>query len=508
MKLNRVNLTVEQAQAYYRQLECEICQEDCRYWIEHYANIEDRDSPNLAAPFALWPRQADALRDFTTHRLNIALKARQLGLSWLALAYATWMIWRRPGVSVIVMSRGETESKEMARRVSFILRHLPGWMVSQFAIGDAPAWESTTSTVTIRHAGGEPSVLQSMPAAQNSGRSFTANLIILDEWAFQTWATEIWASIFPSINRQTGGQVIGISTIERGTLFEDIWIHAGDNGFNKIFLPWHTDPRRDEAWYERTKRAMGDAVLSEYPETPEEALSTPGGSFFPELREVTHIVPLRQIPEWWTRVIAMDYGMDMLAAYWIAISDAGKALVYRELYQEDLVISQAAEAIKRMTGNEKISTTYGPPDMWNIRQDTGRSAAEIFAAHGLPLYRATNDRENGWLATHEWLLPREVKNEQTGGIVLEAELTIQAGSAPHLWRTMTGIQKNKNNPKDAATQPHELTHAPDAIRYFCASRTRPSTEPKPQDDDRKSAYETARKALTGGAKAGKGLTRW
>ena len=476
-------LTVEQAQVYYRQLEREICTENCQYWIEHYAYIEDRDSPTLAAPFALWPRQADALHDFMTHRLNIALKARQLGLSWLALSYATWMIWRRPGVSVIVMSRGETESKEMARRVSFILRHLPAWMSTQTASGNVPVWESTTSTVTIHHADGEPSTIQSMPAAQNSGRSFTANLIILDEWAFQTWATEIWSSIFPSINRSTGGQVIGISTIERGTLFEDIWIHAQENGFNQIFLPWHTDPRRDADWYERTRRAMGDAVLSEYPETPEQALSTPGGSFFPEMKASVHIQPVQEIPAWHQRVIAMDYGMDMLAAYWIAINDRGRAVVYRELYQEDLVISQAAEAIKRLTGAEKISITYGPPDMWNVRQDTGRSAAEIFAHHGVPIYRATNDRENGWLATHEWLLPREAKNEQTGTVVLESDLTIQTGSTPHLWRCMMAIQKDKHNPKDAAKQPHELTHAPDAIRYFCASRTRPSKEPINKRDD-------------------------
>ena len=201
------------------------------------------------------------------------------------------------------------------------------------------------------------------------------------------------------------------------------------------------------------------------------------------MKASVHIQPVQEIPAWHQRVIAMDYGMDMLAAYWIAINDRGRAVVYRELYQEDLVISQAAEAIKRLTGAEKISITYGPPDMWNVRQDTGRSAAEIFAHHGVPIYRATNDRENGWLATHEWLLPREAKNEQTGTVVLESDLTIQTGSTPHLWRCMMAIQKDKHNPKDAAKQPHELTHAPDAIRYFCASRTRPSKEPINKRDD-------------------------
>jgi len=476
------SLTKDQAVTMLHDLQIAQSKADPRYWIEQFAYIEDRDSPTLAERFTLWPGQIIALLAFVAHRLNIALKARQLGLSWLALAYAAWMMWSRPGVSVIVMSRGEDESKEMTRRVDFILRHLPAWMIGTTP-GNGMWWESTTSTVTIYHPAAEPSVLQSMPAGKNSGRSFTANLIILDEWAFQIWAREIWASIFPSINRPSGGQVIGISTIERGTLFEDIWTNAADNGFNTIFLPWNTDPRRDAAWYERTKRAMGDAVLAEYPATAEEAFATPGGSFFPELRETVHTVEPYALPEWHKKVIAFDYGMDMLACYWIDIDGQNRSVVYRELYRADLTISEAAEAIKKETGNERIETIYAPGDLWARRQDTGKSAADIFAMCGLPLYKAINDREDGWLAVHEALLPRETRDEQTGATILKPNLTIMRGRCPNLWRSMVAIQKDKHNPRDAAKQPHEVTHAPDGIRYYCASWTMPSVEPDRRRDD-------------------------
>ena len=70
---------------------------------------------------------------------------------------------------------------------------------------------------------------------------FTANLIILDEWAFQQYAEEIWTSGFPTVNRPGGGQVIGLSTMRLGTLFARLW-QEGD-AFHRIFLPWDTETR-------------------------------------------------------------------------------------------------------------------------------------------------------------------------------------------------------------------------------------------------------------------------
>ena len=42
----------------------------------------------------------------------------------------------------------------------------------------------------------------------------------------------------------------------------------------------------------------------------------------------------------------------------------------------------------------------------------------------------------------------------------------------NLIRTLPVIQRDEKNPNDCAKQPHELTHAPDAIRGFCIERTK------------------------------------
>ena len=41
--------------------------------------------------------------------------------------------------------------------------------------------------------------------------------------------------------------------------------------------------------------------------------------------------------------------------------------------------------------------------LWNRRQDTGKSAAEIFAECGVPLTKADNRRVQGWYDMAEWL---------------------------------------------------------------------------------------------------------
>ena len=158
---------------------------------------------------------------------------------------------------------------------------------------------------------GPESTLKAFLSSPGAARGFTADLVILDEWAFQQFAEEIWASIFPVVNRPNGGMVIGLSTIKLGTLFEEIFTNP-DNGFNKLFLPWYADPTRDKAWYNRTLGALGeDKTLQEYPASVEEALSVPGGVMFPEVKKETHETA-DDVPQRARRYVAIDYGLSLI----------------------------------------------------------------------------------------------------------------------------------------------------------------------------------------------------
>jgi len=451
--------------------------EDAAHFVETFCRIEDRDAPGVIVPFRLWPAQKEALSAFCENRLTAVLKARQLGLTWLALCYAAWRMYYVDGYSVIALSRTEGEARELARRMGVIFANMEELVTESPPSGTPPAGrrkkQLKATALEVSLSGSPCSTFRAMASAPSAGRSFTANLIILDEWAFQQYAREIWAAAFPVVNRPTGGQVIGLSTMARGTLFEEIY--TGDYGFHKVFLPWHADPRRDGAWYQNTKKALGEAVRQEYPATEEEALSAPGGAFFAELDASVHLTDMPDLS--CCRIyVSIDYGLDALAALWYAVDAEGGAVVYRELYRSNLIVSEAAEAILRASGEEKISAVFAPPDLFSRNRDTGRSTADIFAQKGLPLTRTSNARVSGWLDVKEWLRVFWRRDPNTGEIKPFARLRFVKGATKELWRTMTAIRRSDQNPNDAADTPHELTHLPDSLRAFCAGRPLPARQ--------------------------------
>lgn len=198
----------------------------------------------------------------------------------------------------------------------------------------------------------------------------------------------------------------------------------------------------------------------------------PGGTFFEEFRTDIHVMTPKVIEDHWQRFRVLDYGLDMLACYWAAVDTYGNVFIYKELYESNLIISDACRKVKDLT-IEKIRLTYAPPDLWNRRQETGKSASDIFQENGITLIKANADRVDGWLNLKEWLKPIESKDEHTGDPIITARLKIFKNCV-NLIRTLPQLQHDERDPNDCATEPHEITHAPDALRYFCAMRTLPT----------------------------------
>lgn len=465
-----------------REAEIKFCAEDVVYFVLNYGHIEDRDSEEVIQPFRLWKEQIEALKALEKHKHSIILKARQLGISWLVLHYAAWMILCHTGRTVIGMSRSEVEAMELVRRMAVILRNMPELIAEKNDIpnGWSGAWfENTALSLTIHFPDKSLSVFRCFASNENSARSFTADLLIFDEWAFQQFDRQIWASAYPVINRPLSGQVIGVSTIKRGSLFEELF--TGENDFYKIFIPWYADPKRDEKWYAETKKVLGDAIQAEYPATIEEALTVPGGAFFPEVKDSSILTEKPLEGNIYTYFV-MDYGLDRLAAYWINRDSLGNAQIIREYCESNLIIGAAADVILNITRgmieNGTISQVVqwlAPPDLWNRSQETGKSRAILFQEAGLTLTKVNNDVAAGCSALKEYLAHDEGELSR---------LTILNNCAPELLRCLKKIQHDEKKPNIYANNPHDLTHSVDAARYFAIywtlSADRPEKEKKKQ----------------------------
>lgn len=184
------------------------------------------------------------------------------------------------------------------------------------------------------------------------------------------------------------------------------------------------------------------------------------GQFFTEFKRDIHVCKPFEIPKTWRIFRTRDYGLDMCACYWIALDWNMNAYVYKELYESNLIVSEAARKINEMT-TEDIYCDYAPPDLWNRNRDTGKSTSDIFAESGQYLTKADNNRVTGWLAVHEWL---KVIEDEQGQKTCKLHIF---SNCVNLIRTLPAVQHDEKNPNDVANEPHELTHAPDALRYFC-----------------------------------------
>ncbi|MBQ2998794.1 MAG: phage terminase large subunit [Oscillospiraceae bacterium] len=200
------------------------------------------------------------------------------------------------------------------------------------------------------------------------------------------------------------------------------------------------------------------------------------GQYFSEWKRETHVMRPFDIPKRWRRYFAMDYGLDMLAGYWIAVDDFENAYVYREIYKSGLIISEAAKQIIEAQGDDVPDIYIAPPDMWNRRQDTGKSVAELFYEQGILLFKASNDRVQGWYCLKEWLHPRK---DEFGEI--KPKLRIFE-NCTEVIRTLPALVFDRKNPNDVGDSVHEYTHAADALRYWAAARPM-STEQKDFEEE-------------------------
>lgn len=227
--------------------------------------IEEPQGQDTALiPFALWPAQVNALEIIGQAQRLIILKARQLGITWLILAWAYWLCIFHPGRTVLFFSKGQLEADELIRR---------GAGMHARYLGQKPAITKENTSELVWANG---SRWRSLPATASAGRSFTASVVVLDEYAFMVYAQQVYSAVKPTIDN--GGKMIILSSANgEDNAFATQWTAAekGESTFTPLFLPWTARPDRTPEWYAAVASdAFSMAEMRrEYPATPDEAFS-------------------------------------------------------------------------------------------------------------------------------------------------------------------------------------------------------------------------------------------
>ena len=410
--------------------------------------------------------------------------ARGGGKSWVVRQKALYMALRYPGIRLLIVRRTLPELEENhIRQIRELLRPFlkpfakDGWV--RWAEQKKQFTFDNGSVMSFGYCEAERDVLRYQ--GQEYDCIFLDEATQLTEFQFQTFKGCLrGVNDFPKhlyVTCNPGG--VGHEWVKR--LFIDRDYRAGEQAEEHCFIQASVYDNR------ALMEADPDYVknLESLPYELREAWlhgkwELAAGRFFREWSREIHVVEPFAVPAHWRRYVALDYGMDMLAALLIAVDEESNAWVLREVYdgyelgegRAGLTISEAAERLLALTEGTEIYQWLAPPDLWGRRQESGRSVADLFAERGIWLTRTSSDRVAGWAAVRELL---RIRRDEFGRD--RAALRVFPFCV-NLIRTLPLLQYDERKFNDCRTEPHEITHAPDALRYFAVSWIEAAAAPK------------------------------
>lgn len=256
------------------------------YWqaliVDWWMGVLPEDRwPELALTLGWWEDFDPASRKF------LILKARQLGITWLAVAVGLWYCLFRPGSNVVCYSHGQEEAKLLVQRAWLMYQSIPEEYRGHVDVVTPLKAELPSEKIVLKHHDGRFSVLKALPDTQKAGHGETITLGIMDELARMQYARGIYTAINPAVSR--GGRLIMISTANgvsnretgEGNFFHHLWETRKQKKLSAVFLPWSLHPERDDKWYADEAMALPHMERNQqYPLNPDNAFILSGDLYF------------------------------------------------------------------------------------------------------------------------------------------------------------------------------------------------------------------------------------
>jgi len=228
------------------------CGKNPQYFFNKYVKIQHPTRGLI--PFNTYDFQNDCVQDFLDNRFNVVVKARQLGMSTLTAAYATWLVLYQRDKNVLIIATKLAVAQNFIKKVKVLIKNLPKWLVLPNVVAN------NKQMIEFDHG----STIKAIPTSDDAGRSEALSLLIVDEAAFVRNFDELWMGLYPTLS--TGGRAVILSTPNGvGGQYHKLYTDAeqGQNEFNAINLPWSVHPERDESWFEKETKNMSPRQIAQ-----------------------------------------------------------------------------------------------------------------------------------------------------------------------------------------------------------------------------------------------------
>jgi hypothetical protein len=247
------------------------CGQDPIYFMKRYVYISHPDRGLIK--FDTFPFQDECVKDFESHRFNIVLKSRQLGLSTVAAAYCLWFALFQRQKNVLVIATRLDVAKNFLRKVRQMFDGLPKWLIMPTLKEDSVRYLNFTNGSRIT----------AIPTGDDAGRSEAVSLLIVDEAAHIDKFDYHWTGLYSTVTHS--GRAIILSTPKGvGNKFHELWMGCDlkkkENDFHGIELPWNVHPEHDQAWFDHQcknldKRGIAQELLCDFQASGQTYISPP-----------------------------------------------------------------------------------------------------------------------------------------------------------------------------------------------------------------------------------------
>jgi hypothetical protein len=409
-------------------------------------------------PFSLYPYQREILQA-RNGLPRLILKARQVGISQLIAGEALAQAKFFEGSTILLISRNLEAAQHLLRLTADL-------MESDFNL---PArLRKNESEIAFDNR----SIIRSLAASENAGRTYAASAVYLDEFAHCSWAEEIYQAAAPTISR--GGKLTIISTPKgKANLFYRLFQQAalGQRQFQLLRVHWSECPDYNPAgwdlpdpaarlqaaltgdWYRKHRTLYTDEQWAQEFECD---FTSSVGLVYREFDPLVHVGNFPYQPDWPTYA-GQDFGYTNPAvSLIIQVSPAEEVFVIEEHYHTQRPISSLVREIYLPAAQR-----YNIQE-WYCDPSGAADIAEMRLA-GLPALARRSPVAEGILALRKLLRPPDRSRPRL----------FISSRCPQLIAEMSAYayREGTEQPrKDAAD------HGPDALRYFIASRLMPPPE--------------------------------